>query len=51
MSHDDCFKYFSYGGDYWENVLQAVAQAAQDGPPYLETTYRDARNRVAYNMK
>jgi uncharacterized protein (DUF4415 family) len=48
---DDCFKHFSYGGDYWNKVVQAVAQAAQDGPPYLETTYFDARNWVAYNMK
>ena len=45
---DDCFRYFSSDrGDYWENV----ARAAQDGPLYLETTYRDARNWVACNMK
>ena len=50
---DDCFEYFSYGRgeDYLENVPRAVALAAQDHPPYLETTYRDARNWVAYNMK
>lgn len=50
---DDCFRYFSYGRteDYWENVIRAVARAAKDNPPHLETTYRDARNRVAYNMK
>ena len=49
---DDCFKYFSYGRkDYLENVPHAVARAAQDNPPYLETTYRDARNHVAFYMK
>jgi hypothetical protein len=38
----DCFRYFSYGraDDYWETVIRAVARAAADGPPYLETTYR-----------
>jgi len=29
----------------------AVARAAQDHPLYLETTYRNARNRVTWNMK
>ena len=50
---DDCFRYFSYGRgeDYLENVPRAVARAAQENPPYLETTYRDAQNWVAYNMK
>jgi len=48
---DDCFNYFSYGTDFGETCLRAVARAAQDHPPYLETTYRDARNRVAYCMK
>ncbi len=49
---DDCFKYFSNGGgDYWANVVRAVARAGQDHPAYLATTYRDARNRVACNMK
>jgi hypothetical protein len=54
---DDCFgnlkkdgaKYWE--GDYWENITRAVAQAARDHPGYLEITYRDARNRVAYYMK
>jgi hypothetical protein len=49
---DDCFKYFSYGAeDFWEACIRAVGRAAQDHPPYLETTYRDARNWVAYCMK
>lgn len=48
---DDCFKYFSYDGDYRGNVMRAVARTALDSLPYLETTYRDARNWVASNMK
>ena len=50
---DDCFGYFSHGRaeDFWDMCIRAVAQAAQDHPDYLETTYRDARNWVAYNMK
>jgi hypothetical protein len=54
---DDCFNYLTRGdsrywsGDYWENVVQAVAKAARDHPDYLDTTYRDARNRVAFYMK
>src|SRR5271168_2472418 len=26
---DDCFANFSYGGDYWDNVVRAVASAAK----------------------
>ena len=54
---DDCFHHFTkdgakyWEGDYWDNVVRAVARAAQNHPGYLETTYRDARNWVAYNMK
>jgi hypothetical protein len=54
---DDCFKYLTKGhrqyweGDYWENVQRAVALAQRAHPNYLEVTYRDARNRVAYYMK
>jgi hypothetical protein len=49
---DDCFKYFSNDrGDFWEDVVRAVARAALDNPGYLATTYRDARNWVAHNMK
>jgi epoxyqueuosine reductase QueG len=50
---DDCFKHFSHGRaeDFWEMCIRAVARAAQDHPDYLETTYRDARNWVAYTMK
>jgi hypothetical protein len=31
--------------------IRAVEHAARRNPPYLETTYRDARNHVAYCMK
>jgi len=31
--------------------IRAVERAAKAHPPYLETTYRDARNYVAYCMK
>jgi hypothetical protein len=50
---DDCFKYFSYGSgeNYLDNTPRAVARAARENPPYLETTYRDAENWVAYTMK
>ena len=49
---DDCFRYFSSnGGDYWDNVVRAVARAGKEHPHYLATTYRDARNWVACNMK
>ena len=50
---DDCFKHFSIGRaeDFWDMCIRAVARAAQDHPLYLEETYRDARNWVAYNMK
>jgi hypothetical protein len=50
---DDCFKHFSYGRaeGYWEMCIRAVERAAKDSPPYLETTYRGARNHAAYCMK
>lgn len=50
---DDCFKYFRHGRaeDYWDMCILAVERAATDNPPYLEATYRDARNYVAYCMK
>jgi hypothetical protein len=31
--------------------IRAVERAAKANPPYLEMTYRDARNHVAYCMK
>jgi hypothetical protein len=50
---DDCFRYFTYGRaeDFGDMCTRAVERAAQANPAYLETTYRDARNHVAYCMK
>lgn len=44
-------KHFDWNGDFWDCVVRAVAQAARKYPDYLETTYRDARNDLAYYMK
>ncbi|MBR0990386.1 hypothetical protein JQ580_06605 [Bradyrhizobium japonicum] len=43
--------HFKWDGDFWECVVRAVAQAAAEYPDFLETTYRDARNNLAYYMK
>lgn len=43
--------HFDWNGDFWDCVVRAVAQAARKYPHYLETTYRDARNDLAYYMK
>ena len=43
--------YFNWDGDFWDCVVRAVAQAAAQYPDLLETTYRDARNNLAYYMK
>ena len=43
--------YFKWDGDFWQCVVRAVAQAAAQYPDFLETTYRDARNNLAYYMK
>jgi hypothetical protein len=48
---DDCFKYFDQNGDFWGRCVRAVALAAKNHPGYLDTTYRDACNHVAYHMK
>jgi hypothetical protein len=40
--------HFKWDGDFWQ---RAVAQAAAQYPDFLETTYRDARNNLAYCMK
>ncbi|MBR0844330.1 hypothetical protein JQ607_29365 [Bradyrhizobium liaoningense] len=48
---DDYNKHFDWNGDFWDCVVRAVAQAARSYPDYLETTYRDARNDLAYYMK
>lgn len=44
-------KHFDWNADFWDCVVRAVAQAARKYPDYLETTYRDARNDLAYYMK
>jgi hypothetical protein len=49
--HDDCEKYFKWDGDFWDCVVRAVARSQCDHPHYLDTTYRDARNHLAYLMK
>jgi hypothetical protein len=49
--HDACEKHFKWDGDFWDCVVRAVAQAQRDHPHYLDTTYRNARNHLAYLMK
>ncbi|WP_027542497.1 hypothetical protein [Bradyrhizobium sp. WSM2254] len=48
---DATFTHFSWDGDFWTCVVRAVARAAAQYPDFLETTYRDARNNVAYYYK
>lgn len=48
---DACSDHFKWEGDFWDCVMRAVAQAAKKHPNYLDTTYRDARNNLAYHMK
>jgi len=43
--------HFKWDGDFWACVVRAVSQAAAEYPDFLETTYRDARNNLAYYMK
>ena len=49
--NDDCMRHFVWVDDFWDSVIRAVDRARRDHPDYLETTYRDARNNVAYYMK
>jgi len=48
---DACSDHFKSEGDFWDCVVRAVAQAAKKHPHYLDATYRDARNNLAYLMK
>jgi hypothetical protein len=49
---DACFKYFvDDSTDYWERCVNAVAQAEKENPGYLESTYQQARNDVAFYYK
>jgi len=47
----DCFRYFKLHGDFWDCCVRAVALAAKKHPHFLDQTYQDARNHVAYCMK
>ena len=45
-------EHFNWNGDFWECVVRAVAlRGLAQYPDFLETTYRDARNNVAYYEK
>jgi hypothetical protein len=48
---DATFAHFSWDGDFWDCVVRAVAKASAQYPDFLETSYRDARNNVAYYYK
>jgi hypothetical protein len=48
---DATFTHFNWDGDFWDCVVHAVAKAAAQYPDFLETTYRDARNNLAYYYK
>ena len=49
---DACFRYFEQGaGEYWQRCVHAVALARKDFPGFLEDTYRQAANDVAYYYK
>jgi hypothetical protein len=47
----DCFRYFNLDRDLWDCCVRAVALAAKKHPHFLDRTYEDARNYVAYCMK
>jgi len=49
---DACFRNFERGaGEYWQRCEHAVARARKDFPSFLEDTYRQAANDVAYYYK
>ncbi|MCK1385177.1 hypothetical protein [Bradyrhizobium sp. 21] len=48
---DATFTHFNWDGDFWDCLVHAVAKASAQYPDFLETTYRDARNNVAYYYK
>jgi hypothetical protein len=48
---DDCSKFLRWDGEYWNCIVNAVAEAEKKHPGFLETTYRDARNYLAYLWK
>ncbi|MFO1111381.1 MAG: hypothetical protein U1E61_19590 [Bradyrhizobium sp.] len=49
---DACFRYFEQSNaEYWQRCVHAVARARQDYPGFLESTYQQAANDVAYYYK
>ena len=49
---DACFRYFEETtAEYWQRCLHAVARARKDYPGFLESTYQQATNDVAYYYK
>jgi hypothetical protein len=48
---DDCSRFLRWDGDYWDCIVNAVAEAEKKHPGFLETTYRAARNHLAYLWK
>ena len=49
---DACFKYFEETtAEYWQRCVHAVARARKDFPGFLEGTYQQAANDVAYYYK
>jgi len=49
---DACFRLFeATTAEYWQRCLHAVALARKEYPAFLENTYRQAANDVAYYYK
>jgi hypothetical protein len=48
---DDCSKFLQRDGDYWDCIVNAVAQSARKHPGFLDKTYRAAENYLAYLWK
>lgn len=51
---DACFKHFEASpasAEYWQRCVLAVARARKDYPGFLEETYQQAANDVAYYYK
>jgi hypothetical protein len=49
---DACFRHFEQTtAEYWQRCVHAVALAREDFPDFLEDTYRQAANDVAYYYK
>jgi hypothetical protein len=47
-----CFRYFEQTtAEYWQRCVHAVALARKDYPGFLESTYQQAANDVAYYYK